>query len=134
MLRTLYTLALATAAVLAGACTKDSPQETSAPVAPAAADLASGLRRITDPSLVCMVNDTFMGKPQIPVEVAGQTYFGCCPMCKERLAKEPETRTALDPVTGEPVDKATAVLAQNEDGAVLYFASDETLRRYRGPR
>jgi YHS domain-containing protein len=132
MLRTISTLVLATAVMFGAACARDAPEPL--PAAPAATDLASGLRRITDPSLVCMVNDTFMGKPQIPVDVAGKTYFGCCPMCKERLAKEPETRAAVDPVTGETVDKATAVLAQNEDGTVLYFASDETLRRYRGAR
>lgn len=132
MLRTVSTLVLATAAFLGGACTKESADRESS--APAATDLASGLHRITDPSLVCMVNNTFMGKPQIPVDVAGKTYFGCCPMCKERLAKEPETRAAVDPVTGEAVDKATAVLAQKDDGTVLYFASDATLQRYRGPR
>lgn len=78
-----------------------------------------------------MVNDTYMGKPQIPVEVDGKTYFGCCAMCKERLAKEPQIRVALDPVTGESVDKSTAVIAQDANGTVKYFASAETLRSYR---
>jgi YHS domain-containing protein len=52
-------------------------------------------------------------------------------MCKDRLVNEPATRTAAEPVTGEPVDKATAVLAQDADGTVLYFASEQTLRSYR---
>jgi len=36
-------------------------------------------------SEVCMVNDRVMGKPQIPVEVEGKTYYGCCEGCKSRL-------------------------------------------------
>lgn len=113
---------------LAGACAKDSSAPaTSASPAP---ERVAGLTRIADPSLVCMVNNTYMGKAQIPVEVAGKTYFGCCPMCKDRLINEPATRTAVDPVTGESVDKASAVLAQDADGSVLYFASEQTLRGY----
>lgn len=73
-----------------------------------------------------------MGKPQIPVEVDGRTYFGCCPMCKERLNKEPAVRTARDPVTGQEVDKATAVIMRDATGKILYFASETTLRQYRG--
>ncbi|HVV83382.1 MAG TPA: hypothetical protein VHE35_09895 [Kofleriaceae bacterium] len=90
------------------------------------------LTRIDDRSLVCMVNDAYMGKAQIPVVVDGKTYFGCCAMCKQRLANEAETRSATDPVTGERVDKATALLARDADGHVLYFASEQNLRGYRG--
>ena len=79
-----------------------------------------------------MVNDQFMGKPQIPVQVEGRTYFGCCAMCKEKLEKQTAARTAQAPVTGEPVDKASAVIVKDANGKVLYFASEETLRRYRG--
>ena len=92
----------------------------------------AGLTRVTDPTQVCMVNDQFMGKPQIPVEVEGRTYYGCCPMCKDKLTNQPESRTATDPVTGEQVDKARAVMAQDAAGKVLYFASEATLQRYRG--
>ncbi len=128
MLRTIH-LVIIGSAVLAGACTKDAPSAPPAAATPVASE--NGLTRIEDPSLVCMVNDTYMGKAQIPIEVDGKTYFGCCPMCKERLAKEPDTRTAADPVTGETVNKATAVLAQAGDGTVLYFASEQNLRGYR---
>lgn len=79
---------------------------------------------------VCMVNDTLFQKEQIPVEVEGKTYFGCCEMCKARLSQDAGTRTATDPVTGEAVDKATAVIAAQADGDVLYFESEETLRQY----
>src|SRR5687768_563470 len=56
-----------------------------APIAPT--EVAS-LTEVTDPSQVCMVNNQYMGRPQIPTTVAGKTYYGCCPMCKGRLEKE----------------------------------------------
>lgn len=79
-----------------------------------------------------MVNDQVMGRPQIPIEIDGRTYYGCCSMCKDKLANQPAVRTAQDPVTGEQVDKAKAVIVQNASGKVLYFASEATLSRYRG--
>src|SRR5690606_36465661 len=42
----------------------------------AAVVLPTGYDRVADPSLVCMVNDQFMGTPQIPIAVAGRTYYG----------------------------------------------------------
>jgi YHS domain-containing protein len=51
-------------------------------------------------------------------------------MCKERLTKDVEARTAVDPVTGKKVDKATAVIAAQADGKVLYFESEKTLAQY----
>lgn len=79
---------------------------------------------------VCMVNEHAMGKDQIPVEVDGKTYYGCCDMCKKALAENAEKRAAVDPVTGKKVDKATAVIAAQEDGRVFYFESDETLAKH----
>lgn len=79
---------------------------------------------------VCMVNNQVFEKDQIPVEVQGKTYYGCCEMCKERLSKDAESRTAVDPVTGKKVDKATAVIAALPDGNVLYFESEKTLEQY----
>lgn len=79
---------------------------------------------------VCMVNNAVFEKDQIPVPVNGKTYYGCCEMCKERLAKDAEARTGVDPVTGKKVDKATAVIAALPDGTVLYFESEETLKKY----
>lgn len=92
--------------------------------------LPAGLSRVADASQVCMVNDMFMGRPQIPVTVDGRTYYGCCPDCKAKLENQPAIRTARDPVTGEPVDKAKAVIVQYGTGKVLYFSSIETLRRF----
>ena len=106
-----------------------APQAQTAQTAQAA-QLPSGLTRVTDSSLVCMVNDQYMGRPQIPTVVEGRTYYGCCAMCKEKLEKQPEARIARDPVSGEEVDKSKAVIAQDSTGKALYFASEDTLRRY----
>jgi YHS domain-containing protein len=78
-----------------------------------------------------MVNNRYMGTDQIPTQVDGRTYYGCCAMCSGRLQTEPGVRSAKDPVTGEPVDKATAVIAATEDGSVLYFRNAQTLAAYR---
>ena len=79
---------------------------------------------------VCMINNQLFEKDQIPVTVEGKTYYGCCEMCKERLTKDRAARTALDPVTHKEVDKATAVIAAQPDGKVLYFQSEKTLAEY----
>jgi YHS domain-containing protein len=126
----------ALALLVVGACDSNRPAAPPpAPVASAAPPAApAGLQVVADRSLVCMVNDTFMGRPQIPVDVGGKTYFGCCEACKGRLASDAAVRQAVDPVTQAPVDKATAVIAQRADGTVLYFASEDSLRRFTATR
>ncbi len=115
------------------ACSNDSSSSSQSSSSPqVAAVLPAGMTRVSDPSQVCMVNNQFMGKPQIPIAVEGRTYYGCCAMCKDRLGNDPAARTAQDPVTGETVDKASAVIIQDSTGKVQYFASEDTLRRYRG--
>jgi YHS domain-containing protein len=79
---------------------------------------------------VCMVNDQLFAKDQIPVEVEGKTYFGCCEMCKGRLASDAAIRQATDPLTGESVDKATAVKAADAEGAIFYFATRENFEKF----
>lgn len=79
---------------------------------------------------VCMANDTYFGKDQIPVEVDGKAYYGCCHGCKVRLQQDESIRHAVDPVAGEELDKATAVAAAYPDGSVLYFENEENLNQY----
>ena len=78
-----------------------------------------------------MVNDQYMGKPQIPIAVDGRTYYGCCPMCKDRLANQPQSRIGRDPVTGKDVDKAVALMVKDASGKFLYFEHEDSLRRYK---
>lgn len=93
--------------------------------APRVVQTAEGvLTEVTEPNLVCMVNNQFMGREQIPVEVEGVTYFGCCDMCKSRLAHDPSSRLGTDPVSGRSVDKAKAVMARTASGKMYYFENE----------
>jgi YHS domain-containing protein len=118
---------------LAACSSKEPPAATvEQPAAPQAAvpqataatseSTTVALTRIDDPSTVGMVNDRYMGSPQIPVSVEGKTYYGCCKMCEKRLNEEVSVRTARDPVSNQEVDKAVAVMAKDSSGAVFYFA------------
>ena len=92
----------------------------------------TSLTRVEDSSLVCMVNNQYMGRPQIPVVVEGRTYFGCCEMCKGRLERDQTARFSTDPVSGRRVDKATAVIGRDVSNRVLYFENETTYRQYLG--
>jgi YHS domain-containing protein len=100
------------------------------------ASLLQGTRALAEPvqrveaKRVCMVNDNLFPQDQIPVQVSGKTYFGCCEMCKERLAGDASLRQAVDPVSKKPVDKATAVIGARPDGRVLYFENAGNLEKY----
>lgn len=95
----------------------------------AAAQAAAGLKKV-ESKFVCMINNQQMDKEQIPVDVDGKTYYGCCAMCKERLAKDPDSRKAVDPVSGKEVDKAKAVIGADARGDVWYFENDKNLETY----
>lgn len=85
---------------------------------------------VPERSRVCMMQDTVMAVPAIPLTSGGKTYYGCCEMCKAKIAAEPERYTrARDPHSGAVVDKATAALL-SVDGRVVYFESDATRDRF----
>ena len=94
-------------------------------------DSAAALTRIQDPSQVCMVRNHFMGRPQLAVEADGSTYYGCCAGCANRLLQDTRARTAIDPLSHNPVDKGLAVLARTTRGAVLYFENESNLEMFR---
>ncbi len=82
--------------------------------------------------LVCMVNDAYMGIPQIPVPVNGKTYYGCCKMCVGTLNEKESARTGIDPFSNKPVDKTMAyIVLMEEEGAVAYFESKENYLNYK---
>jgi len=83
-------------------------------------------------SLICMVNNRYMGIKQIPVGVNGKTYYGCCQGCVTKLKSQRHFRYALDPFTGEEVDKANAyaVLNPNGSGTVMYFKTANHYEKY----
>jgi YHS domain-containing protein len=122
-----------------GCASGEAPRGNATPVVentneadPEAAEAPAGTLTRVEPSLVCMVNDQFMGAPQIRVAVEGRTYFGCCAMCERRLRDDATSRLATDPVTGRQVDKASAVIGRASDGRVHYFESEDSMRRFPG--
>lgn len=83
-----------------------------------------------EPKYVCMVNDQLFKKAQIPVTVEGKTYYGCCEMCKGKLASDPSSRTSIDPVSSKMVDKADSIIGATETGKVYYFENNINLKKF----
>ncbi|MBY0385978.1 TRASH domain-containing protein [bacterium] len=86
--------------------------------------------KIVPNEMVCMVTEAYFSKPQIPVKVGNKTYYGCCEGCKKTLTVDKTARTATDPLTKKSVDKATAIIAANNAGNVLYFESKANFEKY----
>lgn len=80
--------------------------------------------------MVCMVNNKAFDKEQMAIQVEGKTYYGCCPMCKGMLEKDAAQRSAIDPVSGKVVDKASAVIGADADGNTYYFESQDNLKKF----
>ena len=79
---------------------------------------------------VCMMQDMVLGKPGIPIDFAGKTYYGCCEMCKEKIKRQPQKYTkAIDPVSGKSVDKAVSFIYGLE-GSAYYFSSEENRKAF----
>jgi len=112
-------LSLLTFAVLLALCSQSAISEAQ----------AAELKRVPTEQ-VCMVNDAFMGRKQIPIPVQGKTYYGCCEMCVSTLTNDASERQAIDPVNGHSVDKATAVIGALPDGNVFYFENEANLKAY----
>lgn len=80
-------------------------------------------------NLVCMVNNAYMGVPQLEVPYEGKMYYGCCEMCQERIPKEKSARVAVDPYSLKDVDKAEAyIVLVGERGEVAYFESEKNYK------
>ena len=86
---------------------------------------------VVDSEYVCMVNDAVYDKKQVHVQVDGRDYYGCCEMCKERLATNGSLRVAVDPVSGREVDKATAVIGADSYNRVFYFESQKNFEKFK---
>lgn len=78
-----------------------------------------------------MAQNRISSTENIPVEIDGRTYYACCPNCIGRLLTDGRLRYAVDPATGNAVDKAEAFIVSREDGTVIYFESEGTARDYR---
>jgi len=91
---------------------------------------AADLKRVPTEQ-VCMVNDEFMAKKQIPIQIRDKTYYGCCQMCVSTLTNDAGARHAIDPINGHTVDKATAVIGARTGGSVFYFESEATFTAWK---
>jgi len=80
-------------------------------------------------NLVCMVNNAYMGVPQLEVAYEGKMYYGCCAMCQERIPKDKKARVAVDPYSLKDVDKADAyIVLVGDRGEVVYFENEKNYR------
>lgn len=86
-------------------------------------------------NFVCMMNNKHFAVEQIPVEVGGKMYYGCCQGCVTALKTNRAIRYAQDLYSGEEVDKADAYIVLMPDGSqnVLYFKSEENYFKYLNP-
>ena len=85
-------------------------------------------------NLVCMINNKYMGSPQIAVPVNDKTYYGCCQNCVKELNESERARFAVDPFSKMKVDKASAFIIINPDtkDEVLYFESALNANKFLG--
>tara|TARA_Y100000310_G_scaffold286069_1_gene309943 strand:+ start:2819 stop:3016 length:198 start_codon:yes stop_codon:yes gene_type:complete len=60
----------------------------------------------------------------------GKTYYGCCADCKKTLNTNPSSRSAVDPISGNTVDKATAIIGADPSGKTFYFENIENFKNY----
>jgi len=84
-----------------------------------------------DAKYVCFVTKHRFDKEQLPVPVEGKTYYGCCDMCKAKLKEDAAQRCDIDPVSGQKVDKATAVIGADRQGKVYFFENEDNLKKYK---
>jgi YHS domain-containing protein len=79
---------------------------------------------------VCMMQDMVLTRPGIAIQYEGQTYYGCCEMCKQKIKNEPGKYTkAVDPVSKKAVDKAQAFIYGIE-GTAYYFSSEANRKTF----
>jgi YHS domain-containing protein len=104
-----------------------SMQASEQPVADA---LPEGRLTRIDPRRVCMVTNRAFDERQLPIDIKGKKYYGCCNMCKGVLAKDRRQRFALDPISKKKVDKSVAVIGVGATKGVLYFENETNLDRY----
>jgi YHS domain-containing protein len=103
--------------------------------------LASGVRAepaaqpghagpLRDRAYVCMLDENVLSTPGVAYVHQGKTYYTCCDKCRARFASNAESLThAIDPVTGQRVDKAEA-LVYAFAGHGYYLAHEDSVRTF----
>ena len=79
-----------------------------------------------------MVNDRFMGVKQIPIDVDGTTYYGCCQGCVEKLQENiDDVRFGSNPLIDTKVDKASTIIVHDKStGGVFYFETNKDAQAF----
>ncbi len=79
---------------------------------------------------VCAVQDTVGTKTGLPHLYNGKTYYLCCEGCRSSIKNEPGKYTiATDPVSGNKVDKAVAMI-YNLEGKAYYFENEANRKTF----
>jgi YHS domain-containing protein len=87
-------------------------------------------QNVEDRRYACMMQDSLQVKPGVPIEYGGKTYYGCCPMCAEKMKGQPDQYLkSKDPVSHATVDKATALLYAHQ-GTIFYFESEANRKMF----
>jgi len=89
---------------------------------------------IEDRAYICMMQDNVQRQPGIEHVYQGKRYYLCCQGCVRGFEADPERyRHAIDPVSGDRVDKAEAWVYAY-DGHAYFFTSEERREAFaRGP-
>jgi len=82
-----------------------------------------------NPSRTCMIKNYLYKEKQKAIPLDGKTYYACCLPCERTLTLDEKSRWSEDPVTGEKIDKAKAVVAADKNGRISYFKNEKTLAR-----
>lgn len=82
---------------------------------------------------VCMLRGDVKSRPTLPIEVNSKTYWACCQNCLGKLQRnENNVLFAIDPLSGESVNKADAIIRRDPQNnkRVFFFKSNETYNQY----
>jgi len=80
------------------------------------------LERVVDASRICMRADELVQGATLAVEIEGKTYYAL-PRCSLLMHRR-GFRMALDPISGNKVDKAEAVIGVTADNHIFYFENE----------
>jgi YHS domain-containing protein len=112
----------------------EAPQMEEAPQATPAKPVFAPAKTIAltkvESKFVCMLNNERFNRNQIPTVIDDKTYYGCCASAEETFKNTPSSRIAFDPISGNEVDKADAVIGANPKNKVYYFENEENLLDY----
>lgn len=94
------------------------------------AQLGQSAFQVVPASKICMPQDRVFPNKMFSIEYNGKTYYGCCMGCIKKIKKDPNRYIwAKDPISGETVDKADAIILDIQ-GKAVYFASKDNARNF----